>query len=209
MKQRLGSVLAGLALLATLGACAEIAAVAPGFVGRYLTVSLDPVVAFPSEVTLDGFDGTAAGNLGGLLGGAYQAATGQSLKQKAGRLIAGRVEPCSVILTSAFKDEIKRRNLYAGVVESGGNVQMRLSVARYGLKALPGMKSLKPVLDVKCEILLPQVGVVWSKTYTVDESSAQTLALSVTQVLDGAASFQTVFQSASTLAAQGALAELK
>jgi hypothetical protein len=195
--------------LAAAAGCAGLSTMAPAYVGQFLTVSLDPGVAFPAEPTLEGFDGSAAGSLGGVLGNAYQALTGGSLKAKAGALIGGASAPYTRALTEAVKAEILRRNLYKGVVDSGGNVTMRLSVSRYGLKAVDGLKDLKPLLDVKMEILVPLLGPVWSRVYTVDETSAQTLGLSAVQLLEGAASYQKAYNSASTEAAQGLLAQLK
>lgn len=198
-----------LSLLLLAAGCAEVVKMAPAFVGKFLTVSLDPGVPFPAELTLEGFDNTDAGKLGGVLGTVFQQATGESLKKKASALIAANTAPYGVALTNAMRDEIKRRDLYAGVVDKGGNVGMRIAVARYGLKATNGLKELKPLLDVKGEIVVPGFGVVWSKTYAVDEKTAQTLGLSAVQLLGGTASFQKAFESAAQAAAQGLLAELK
>ena len=189
--------------------CAELIKIAPAFVGNFLTISFEPIVAFPAEATLEGFDGGQAGAAADVVGSIFQTVTGESLKKKVGGIIAKNAEPYTVALTDAFKDEIRRRNLYAGIVDKGGNVSMRLSVARYGLNAIGGVNAMKPLLDVKSEILIPGFGVVWSRTHTVDEKSLKTLALSATQLLTGAASFQKAYESATNEAATALLAELK
>jgi hypothetical protein len=182
---------------------------APAFVGKFLTISIEPGVAFPAEATLEGFDDTQAGKAAGLAGALFQAATGESLQKQVGGIIAKNVAPCTVALTDAFKNEIKRRDLYGGIVDKGGNVSLRLSVARYGLNAAAGVSAMKPLLDVRGEIIVPGFGVVWSRTQTVDQRSMKTLALSATKLLSGAASFQKTFESASNEAAVAMLAELK
>jgi hypothetical protein len=114
-----------------------------------------------------------------------------------------------VSLTNAFKNEIKRRDLYSGIVDKGGNVSLRLSVARYGVSAANGMDALKPLLDVKSDIILPGWGVMWTRSYAVDPNSMKTLAVSATKLVTGAVSFQKVFESAGNEAAVALLAELK
>jgi hypothetical protein len=189
--------------------CAEVMKVAPAFVGKFLTISIEPVVGFPTEATLEGFDDSQTGKAAGLAGAIFQTVTGESLKKKVGTLVAKNAEPYTVALTDAFKNEIKRRDLYSGIVDKGGNVSLRLSVARYGLNAASGVSAMKPLLDVKSDVILPGWGVVWTRSYKVDPKSMQTAALSATKLLTGAASFQKAFNSASDEAAIALLAELK
>jgi hypothetical protein len=196
--------------LAVLGfGCAEVMKVAPAFVGKFLTISIEPVVGFPAEATLEGFENSEAGKTAGLAAVLFTAATGESLQKKVGGIIAKNAEPYTVALTDAFKKEIRRRDLYKGIVDQGGNVSLRLSVARYGLSAAGGLDAMKPLLDVKSDVILPGWGVVWTRSYKVDPKSMQTAALSATKLLTGAASFQKAFNSASDEAAIALLAELK
>ena len=136
----------GLALLCF--GCAQFMKMAPAFVGQYLSISIDPGVAFPPEVTMEGFDDSTTGKLGGSLAAVFQTATGESVKHRAGTLIAAHVEPYTAALTKAFHDELLRKGLYKGVVDANGDVRLRLSVVRYGLIALNGSSLMKPILEV-------------------------------------------------------------
>ncbi len=206
MKKRMGI---GLGLLLFAGACAQLVKAGPSFVGQFVTISIDPVVAFPPQVSLDGFHYSSTGDTGETLNTVFLTNMGDDMQKKAGALIAAQVQPYTAALIGAFKDEIVRRGLYKGVVDQGGDVSLRLSVLRYGLVALSGSGLMKPVLEVKGEILVPGLGVAWTRTFTVDEKSVQTVALSMADLMAGPGGLQKGLQATSTEAAQGVLAELK
>jgi hypothetical protein len=206
MRKRMG-IAGGLLLLAC--GCAPLMKSAPSFAGQFLTISIEPVVAFPPEVTLDGFHYSSTGDTGETLNNAFLTDMGDDMKKKAGALIAAQVQPYTAALIGAFKDEIVRRGIYKGVVDQGGDVRLRLTVLRYGLVALSGSGLMKPVLEVKGDLLLGGLGVVWTRTFAVDEKSGQTMAVSLADLVAGPGGFQKGFGAASTEAAQGVLAELK
>jgi hypothetical protein len=113
------------------------------------------------------------------LGNSILGALGQeSLELKLGKALKQSATPLRKLAADGFKGELEKAQLFGSVVNTGGNIGMALSVARWGLAYDAATKSYQPVLDLQASLSEPHWGVLWKG----ERSAAQLSALAKEQI---------------------------
>jgi hypothetical protein len=168
--------LLGLPLLVLISGCAAgNAALLKSLIGKNVTISIAPDVSLPEKMIFDvpAVNNTAANPLARLV----QDTARQNLVPAFQQAMQAAAKPLGGQLTRGLRARLKAQQIFGDVTEQGGQAQLKLSVSQFGVRAPQGISSIRPVLTVKAELIVPQIGSIWQAEESVDELTQEIKSL--------------------------------